>query len=148
MPFLSLHLHRATSANQTTHDERGDSATEDNSLAEQPVNSVALYGTVPRDRFLDFALVLQHLEELAALKVDVALTSLELALAALQVGLHTIGQLGGVEDLARVPHCGAIVLSSYWWMATMEAATGARLLGEVEEASLEEVSFWELLWRA
>lgn len=79
-------------------------------LAEQPVNSVALHGTVPRDRFLDFALVLQHLEELAALKVDVALTSLELALAALQVGLHTIGQLGGVEDLARVPHCGAVVL--------------------------------------
>lgn len=112
-------------------------------LAKQPLNRKALHRTVPLHGLLDLALVLQHLEQLAAREVDIAGAAVEFAFAAAEVGLDLGGQLGGVEDLARVAHC-VCVRGRFWGESVMEAVSGMRILGEVEEVSLEEVSFWSL----
>lgn len=74
-------------------------------LAKQPLNRKALHRTIPLHGLLDLALVLQHLEQLAAREVDLAGAAVEFAFAAAEVCLNLGGQLGGVEDLARVAHC-------------------------------------------
>lgn len=92
--------------------------------------------TVAGHGLLDLAFELRHLQQFARGQVDALHADRELPTLPFDIFLDLFRQLRDGESVARWRHCA----SSEQAGRAMEAAMGSRLLGEVEEMSLVEVS--------
>lgn len=166
LPFLSWHLRRpstkpvsqifASTPTPTHIDRLGAPSDSDTQIAsahnqlgrthapsEPPLHGPASYGALALSRVLDLAVVLHQVQQLARAQVD-SLASGRLAFLAIGVDLDLHRQLRRGETVARRCHSGSTrlaprVLTLTLGDAMSEAATGRRMLGEIEEASLDEV---------
>lgn len=85
---------------------------------------------------LNLTAILHQLQQLARTQIN-SPPSLCLSLLSIDVALDLQRQLRRRKGVARRRHCGISVRSVAFRMS--ESATGRRILGEIEETSLDEV---------